>query len=169
GEGGMVVSNSQRLLDKIKDLRDYDQKKGYKVRYNYKMTDLEAALGISQLSQLNHFLKRRREIADFYCLALKGCPLQLPLPRTGYDHVYFRYVIKCKKSSRNQLMKFLEQRGIHCALPVFKPLHNYFALGSFPCTDLAQQQSLSIPIYPTLKNQEQGDIVKSIKDCFTTL
>ncbi|MBM4272745.1 MAG: DegT/DnrJ/EryC1/StrS aminotransferase family protein, partial [Deltaproteobacteria bacterium] len=64
GEGGMVLSDDESLLEKIRDLRDYDEKELYTVRYNYKMTDFQAAFGISQLKKLFSFIKRRKEIAD---------------------------------------------------------------------------------------------------------
>ena len=66
GEGGMILSNSKELLERIRDLHNYDFKPDYKVRYNYKLTDLQAALGISQMNHLPHFIKKRQQIAGIY-------------------------------------------------------------------------------------------------------
>jgi len=66
GEGGMVLSKNTRLLKKMRDMRDYDHKKNYVVRFNYKMTDFQAALGIEQLAKLSSFITKREAIARRY-------------------------------------------------------------------------------------------------------
>jgi dTDP-4-amino-4,6-dideoxygalactose transaminase len=76
GEGGMVLSNNLDLIETIRDLRDYDEKKAYTVRYNYKMTDVQAALCESQLKKLPSFIEKRKGIAELYNNELEGYGLQ---------------------------------------------------------------------------------------------
>jgi dTDP-4-amino-4,6-dideoxygalactose transaminase len=78
GEGGMVLSNSKEMLHRVRDLRECDQKDDPGVRYNYKMTDMQAALGIAQLGQLDGFIKARRSIAQRYTEAFSTLPVVLP-------------------------------------------------------------------------------------------
>ena len=72
GEGGMVTSNSTEFIKRVRDLRTYDQKPADKVRYNYKMSDVQAALGEMQFARLNDFITRRKKIAQRYFKSLKA-------------------------------------------------------------------------------------------------
>lgn len=155
GEGGMVLSNSDDFLGKIKDLREYDNKNEFKIRYNYKMSDLHAALGITQLSKLSSFISRRKEIADFYNKVFSNIDVELPISFDNREHIYYRYVIKIKKEL-NDTINILKQRNIYCSSPVFKPLHRYLKLDSskFPITEEVFSKALSIPIYPSLSDSD---------------
>jgi len=160
GEGGMVASNNQRLLDKIKDLRDYDNHPAYKARYNYKMTDMAAALGISQLKKLPAMLSARKAIARKYHQALAGKDVERPNGGDGREHIYFRYVIKVKRH-RVKLMAALKEKGIRCAAPVYKPLHRYLKKSGCPVSDQLMKEAISIPIYPALTKAQTAYIMKS--------
>jgi len=165
GEGGMIASNNKRLLNKIRDLRDYDNRPAYKVRYNYKMTDMAAALGISQLKKLSLMLKTRKKIAEQYNRMLVKVDVQMPIAREGMEPIYFRYVIKVKKNQK-MIMKRLQQKGIHCASPINKPLHQYLKTSDCPVTDQLMRELISIPIYPGLTQKEVGYIIKNLKEVF---
>ena len=162
GEGGMVTSNHQRLINQIKDWRDYDHKPSYQVRFNYKMTDLQAAMGIVQLSRLPSWIKRRKEIAARYQKNLRQCDFDLPVRKSDRSHVFYRFVIKVKKN-KAQLMKALKRKGIDCAEPIYKPLHQYLNLKGYPVTDRLVQEAVSIPIYPSLIDRQCAYIIKCIK------
>ena len=88
GEGGMVVSGSKDIVDRIRDLKSYDQKEDYRTRFNYKMTDIQAALGLSQLDRLDTIIRRRRAIAEKYTKSFNELDLNLPPDDSG--HIYFR-------------------------------------------------------------------------------
>ncbi len=164
GEGGMVSSNNPRLIKRIRDLRDYDAKPGNTVRYNYKMTDVQAALGIHQLSQLPLWIKKRRKIAQAYNKALEGSPSKTPQQYIERGHVYFRYVVQA--GSKQRLLKKLKAKGIHGAAPVSKPLHKCLKLRGYPCTERLMSKAVSLPIYPSLTAKELQYIVKHIKTAF---
>ena len=161
GEGGMVLSNDRELIDGIRDLRAYDEKETYTVRYNYKLTDIQAALVASQLNKLSAFIEKRKEIAAVYNRGLKKAGVTLPVVPEQREHIYYRYVILLEDSLG--FMKEMKERGIECRRPVFKPLHRYLSLPGCPITDEVWEKAVSIPIYPSLKAEEAHRIVDAIK------
>jgi perosamine synthetase len=164
-EGGMVLSDSDDLISRIKDLREYDNKDDYILRYNYKMTDIQAALGLSQLSFLEKFIERRREIAARYFREFKDCDFTLPVWKEAKDHIYYRFVVKTKGGASEYLEKF-HQKKVMCRRPVYIPLHVYLNLSGFPRTLEAWQKTVSIPLYPSLQEEEIERIVSAVKEIF---
>ena len=120
GEGGMLLTDSDVLLRRARDLRDYDGRAVHETRFNYKMTDLQAALGISQLRRLPSFLGRRGALAARYAAALRDLPVSLPAVMAGRTHIFYRYVVGVDGAAR--LAHRLGMRGIQCKPPVFTPL-----------------------------------------------
>lgn len=165
GEGGMVLSDSENLISKIKDLRDYDNKNDYLVRYNYKMNDIQASLGLSQLSRLDKLIARRREIATLYFKEFKNCRFSLPVWKEEKEHIYYRFVVRTEKKASAYLEK-LQQKKVQCRRPVYIPLHVYLRLRGFPRTTAAWRKSLSIPLYPALKEKEIEKIIAVVKEIF---
>jgi len=163
GEGGMVATQSRALAEEIRDLKKYDQRAAYKVRFNYKMTDIQAALGIVQLKALESFIRRRRDIAERYRRAFDS--FGLGLPPTDAGHIYFRYVLGLPMDA-GPWIRELAGRGIACARPIHIPLHQYLKLSGYQTTEKAWKQSLSIPIYPTLTDDEINKVIDSVTFCF---
>lgn len=159
GEGGMVVSDSKDLMDRVRDLREYDNKDKYKIRYNYKTTDIHAAIGLAQLARIEMFIRRRRAIARSYDQAFESLDLQLPPRERG--HIYFRYVLGLGTDAGSWIRK-LKGEGIGCARPVYRPLHQYLGLKRFPRTEKAWKESLSIPIYPSLTEEDVNRVIKGL-------
>jgi len=162
GEGGMVASDSKNLLKKIRDLRGYDNKKNYTVRYNYKMTDIQAAMGIAQLKKLNSFLLKRVNIAKRYSSELQEF---CNVPSARYKdrkHIFFRFPIQIQ-GSVSKALNFFSERGVTCARPVFKPIHKYLQINGFPNTDTVWNNTISIPIYPSLTDKEICKILDVLK------
>ncbi len=93
GEGGMVLGGDEALVDAVRDLRAMDEKEDFRVRFNCKMTDLQAALGLSQLRKLAGFIARRREIADLYGEELRRLGLPAPQAPAECEPVWYRYVL----------------------------------------------------------------------------
>jgi perosamine synthetase len=161
GEGGMVLCSREDIIDAVRDLRDYDEKEEYAVRFNYKMTDLQAALGISQLKKLPSFIEKRKEIAATYSRDLEPLGIQVPFVPEKSEHIYYRYVVRV-----NSPLKFMEKIhkwGVECRRPVFRPLHRYLGLRGYTTTDEAWDEALSIPLYPSLQKKELQNIIKSVK------
>jgi perosamine synthetase len=163
GEGGMVVSNYKEFADTISDLKSYDQKGADKIRFSYKMTDFQAALGLTQLARLNSFLERRRMIAQEYRKAFENLNLKLPPDDPG--HIYYRFVIEMNQEATDWIQKILE-KGLGAARPVYLPLHRHLNRSGYAVTETAWRQSISIPIYPSLTSQEVGRVIETLTDLF---
>jgi len=160
GEGGMVFSNNLRLLEKIRDLRDYDKKNSFKLRFNYKMTDMQAALGINQLKKLGKFIARRRYLAKLYNKVFSNCDFDLP--KSSKEHVYFRYVIRVNKDVE-KILSASRKNNVICERPVYQLLNRYLGQRGYPQAGLAWNSAVSIPIFPGLKSNEQKRVIEVIK------
>jgi dTDP-4-amino-4,6-dideoxygalactose transaminase len=156
GEGGMVTAKSPQILARIRDLKTYDGKAADKVRYNYKMTDVQAAMGRIQLARLDDFIEQRRKIAWIYVKHLKSLNIRLPVEID--DHSCYRFVVGLETNCDGFIPK-LAQKGVGCARPVFLPIHRHLKNNGFPVTDKVWETSLSIPIYPSLSNSEIEQII----------
>lgn len=159
GEGGMLLSDSEDTLKIVRDIREYDEKEDFKVRYNYKMTDIAAALGLSQLKRLPSFLKRRKEIATAYNDSFSGIFL-IPEEKEGCERIYYRYILRSPHVDR--LIRLMEKDRIVCRRPIFKPIHQYIGEMGFPNSEMAWERSISIPIYPGLGDEEVRRITDSL-------
>lgn len=175
GEGGMVLSNDASLLDRVRSLREYDGAASLSSgSTNCKMTDLQAALGSSQLGRLPAFLSRRSEIAMRYDRAFAGCAIRRPIVPSGRSHCYYRYAVQVpsSRSSNSTLDHWFgraAERGIHCRKPVFRPLHDYTSLSGFPNSTEADRTTLSIPLYPAMTEEMVDQVVTGMTQVFTEL
>jgi len=168
GEGGMVLSNEAALLERVRSLRAYDGAATLDPSsFNLKLTDLQAALGLTQLGRFSSFHERRSMLAEAYREALSSTAAVCPSVPTGRTHGYYRFVIRLPHL-RNEpdgligLISRLEQQGIHCRMPVFRPLHRYLDQAGFPNSDEADRTALSIPLYPDLTDDEVRQIQRSL-------
>jgi len=160
----MVASNSKKILQKIRDLSQPNKRQIYKVRYNYKMSDLQAGLGIEQLKKIIYFIKRRKEIAAAYTKVLSGYDLELPVTKKDRDHVFYRFLLKTDKAAI--LRRHLRANGIEVFPPVYNPLHRYLSLdrNNFQNTEEVYKKVISLPIYPSLKERELLKIIRVLKE-----
>ena len=169
GEGGMVLSNEGALLERVRSLREYDgAPKLDPSSCNLKLTDLQAALGLSQLGRLSTFHERRRFLATAYREALSSKAAVCPSVPPGRTHGYYRFTIRLPHLRTDPegllgLISTLEQQGIHCRKPVFRPLHRYLDQSGFPNSDEADRTALSIPLYPSLTDDEVRQILQSLR------
>lgn len=162
GQGGAVATDRADLAARIRDLVDYDKRETYRLRFNYRMSDLTAAVARAQLARLSEFVKARRRIADYYNKRFAELPLGLPRAR---GHQYYRYVVRAPGTA-DRLMKHLARHGIESKRPVFRPLHRYLGLRGFPETERRWRESVSLPIYPTLTVAERGRVVRAVRAYF---
>jgi perosamine synthetase len=161
GEGGMVLTSEPEFYDKLVEFRDYDKKSLFPAKYNYKMTDFQAALGLSQLKKLRHFIERREQIAFAYNKSFSDCSVELPVASPHKRPIYFRYVIKV--SNRDWVQQEAEKSGVICEKPVFQSLHACLGLQGFPSSNRATEQALSIPIYPSLTDSEIEYVTEALR------
>jgi hypothetical protein len=181
GEGGMVTTNDERLYNKLIKLRTHGITKDpnlmhnndggwyYEMQelgYNYRLTDFQAALGISQLKRANEGLKRRREIAEVYSNAFKNITSVKGQSGIVEGHAYHLYIIETEK--RKELYDHLRSKNIFCqvhyipvhSLPYYKDLG--WKKGDFTNAENYYKGCLSLPMYPTLTSQEQTFVIDTI-------
>ena len=176
GYGGLVCSNNKPLLDTARDLRDFDYRKDYKVRYNYQMSDINAALGISQLRKLPQMLERRKKIAERYDRALATIGMSIYKEEPNKERVYYRYVINTRREDGvrsipenvHVYINKLEDYGIKTIKPIceWELLHNYLGMNNsqFPVAEKFARTGISIPIYPALTDEDVNYICSKIGD-----
>lgn len=159
GFGGMVLTDEDKILEKLKDLTHYDNRDLWGESYNYSMPDLQAALGLSQLRKLDKMVEKRKKIA----LRFNNSFSNLNGFLKSSENVFFRYIVQVLK--RDEFIRKLKEFGIHAAKPVFKPLHRYKNLDDkeFPNTINAYEKNVSIPLYPSLSEEEINYIIKNYK------
>lgn len=158
GEGGMVLARDRSLLARVRRLTTSDAR-GPRQRFNYRMTDLQAAIGRVQLARLAEFTSRRQALASAYTQALDGCGLELPRPQTpGGEPVWYRYVVRWRDPAR--LLRYLRQGGVEAKRPVKQPLHRMLGLVGFPVADRLHATGVSLPIYPSLAEEELHHVAR---------
>lgn len=162
GEGGMVLTDDEGFAEAVRDRRDYDKREVYGSRFNYKMTEMQAAMGRVQLKRLSGFIARRREIAGEYDRAFADYPLVLP---RGTGHVYSRYVVSTDR--RDSLESHLNDEGIEAKRPVYRPAHfDTPEAGSFPGADAAHGRALSLPVHPAMNDDQVTRVIECVKRFF---
>ena len=159
GEGGMVLSNDEALLERVRALREYDKAPSLNsAAGNCKLTDLQAAIGVAQLNQLGEFLDKRAALAALYRDMLSPELFTMPVVPAGRTHVYFRFVVRLMNGLQSaddftDYLSRLAHRGLQCRKPVFRPLHRYLDLPDFPASDEADASAISLPIHPSLTDE----------------
>ncbi len=159
GQGGLVATGDSAAAAHVRDLLEYDQREDYRLRFNSRMPELSAALGRWQLARLPRLLQRRREIADRYRTALQG--FRLPVPTGDEEPIDFRFVMRVPRAV--EAIDQLRAQGVGARQPVYRPLHRYLG-GQFPHADAAQDQTISLPIYPALTDHEVGRVIAAVRE-----
>lgn len=165
GHGGMVYSKNKKFIDRIRDYRDFDFRRKYYPRFNLQMTDLQAALGLSQLKKLGKFLKRRKKIALRYeqVMDIKKISYQKEIKES--ERVYYRFVFKQKNIMKTK--QILYKNNVETIFPVesWELLHRYLKLdrNKFSNAERISKIALSLPLYPALRNFEVEKIVNILK------
>lgn len=161
GEGG-AVAGPAALVARVRDTRDYDGRAGLAPRGNAKLTDMAAALARGQLARLDAFVARRRALAARYRARLAGAPLRLPAD-PGARHVYHRFVVGLDGDPA-AVAAALAARGVTARRPVFRPAHTALGLGGYPEADRLWAESLSIPCYPALTDDEAERVAQAVRE-----
>ena len=186
GEGGAICTDSRKIFEKLQLIRSHGRKvnENYfktsqlpnyiSIGYNWRMSSMTAALGLSQFDKLDRIIQLRRRHARFYVLKLKKInEIKLPDEPKDHLHVYQLFTIQLKNNLiRNELQKFLTSRGIMTKV-FFEPIHlsNFYKKSGFgkkslPNTEKISQTILSLPIFPGLKSEEIRYICDSIQEFF---
>lgn len=164
GEGGAVLTDEAALAEAVRDMRSYDEREELRRRFNYKISPLSAALARSQLAQLDEFIRARRAIAARYMRAFAGLPAGLPGDGPGSGgHVFYRFVLRV--GDVDGFVAACAGEGVTCRRPVYRPLHRYLGLSDadFPGAAEAFARAVSVPIYPSLSDEEQRRVIAAVR------
>ena len=189
GEGGAALTNNKKIFEKLSLFRSHGVTRDtnqmthaseggwyyqqIELGFNYRITDLQAALGISQMSRINSFVSKRNELADHYNKHLSNLPIELPkTPKDTYSS-YHLYIIKLSEDSsieRKELYDGLKSNNIGVNVhyipvhlqPYYKNLG--FSEGDFPEAERFYQNAISIPLHPKLTKEEQNYVIKNISE-----
>ena len=181
GEGGMITTNNKELYDKLILLRTHGITKDptlmhenhggwyyemLELGYNYRLTDIQAALGSSQLMRADEGLARRKEIAARYEAAFSNTIIRtFPVP-SDQSHAYHLYVVSCEK--RKELFDWLRQKNIFAQVH-YIPVHMLpyyqdqgFRKGQYPVAEAYYESCISLPMFPTLTDEEQEYVISTV-------
>ena len=187
GEGGAVVTNSKKIYEKLKLIRSHgriDTKNYFEntefsnyetLGYNWRMSTITAALGISQIQKLDKLIKLRKENAKYITSRLsQHREIITPNVPENYEHIYQMYSIRLKnKQVRDKLHNFLTKKRIFSKV-YFTPIHSTtFYQKKFniknnllPITEKISEQILTLPMYPNMTNEEKNLLIQSILEFF---
>ena len=173
-EGGMITTNDKELTEKAKMLRAHGESKRYEhslLGYNFRMTDISAAIGIAQLEKLDKFNEQRIANAEYLTKKLEDIKgLTTPKVLDDVKHVYHQYTIKIETGNRDDWVEFLNENGIgtgiHYPIPIYKQ-ELYIELGyddELPETEKAADSVISLPVHPNLSEKDLDTIIKVLKE-----
>lgn len=176
-EGGMITTDNEKIAEKCKLIRSH----GSAVRYhhnilgfNYRMTDIEATIGIEQLKKLNSFNKKRIENANYLNKGLSGIKgIISPKIEKNKTHVFHQYTIRVTKDfkiTRDELQKKLQEKGVGTAIYYPIPIHLqelYIKLGykdKLPVSEKISQEVISLPIHPSVTKENLDYIIQTFNN-----
>lgn len=189
GEGGMVLTNDDHLAGRLRLLRShgitrdpslmenegtsahyYEQ---IELGYNYRLTDIQAALGISQMRRLDMFVEKRRGLARRYGERLTDLPLRMPLADPDDRSSWHLYSVRLGAEApitRDEAVRRLTAAGIGTSLH-YVPIHLHpyyrrlgFKPGDFPEAERYAREALTLPLFPTLSHDEQDQVISALSD-----
>jgi perosamine synthetase len=172
GEGGMITTGDSAVADSLRMLRDQGQTERYHheiVAYNWRMTDIAAAIGIGQLKRLDEMNERRRANAARFSSDLRG--VITPIEREGCRHVYHQYTVR-SPNRRDALLAHVRERGVGAVVYYPTPIHRqpaYIRLGyeeSLPVAEQLSREVLSLPVHPALTEGELDTIIEAVNSFF---
>jgi len=173
GDAGAVTTNDDQLASTLRALRNYGSQEKYKNDFkgvNSRLDEIQAAMLSVKLKHLDDEIKRRREVASAYAKGIKNPLITLPIDDQATDvanfeqHVWHVFVIRCDK--RDELQKFLQEQGIQTLIHYPIPPHQQEAYTELKdknhlVSELVHEQVLSLPIGPTITNEEVNSVIKS--------
>ena len=170
GDGGMVVTNSKDVADRVRIFGSHGWRKKYYpevIGTNSRLDELQAAILRVKLRYVDTWNERRRDLVRQYTERLCGLSIGVPTEQPQAKSVYHLYVIRVKE--RERVRRYLEAKGIASAIYYPQPLHltepfrHQYKPGDFPVAEQASEETLALPLYPEMSNQQLDDVVKLMR------
>lgn len=171
-EGGMITTDDEQVAGRARMLRQHGARERYRheiLGYNYRMTDLQAALGIAQLANLPEWTMRRQRNAGFFSDRLADLPgIVLPITRPNAVHVFHQYTIRVlaeRDAAARKLREAGVETAVHYPIPVHRqPLYQRLGFdGDYPQAEAAAREVLSLPVHPSLTATDCEIIVSAVR------
>lgn len=172
GDGGMVVSDDEAVVNLARSLRFYGMENAYYAErqgYNSRLDEVQAAILALKLPRVERWIERRRDIAGRYRRGLADSGLVLPKENGHSRHVYHLFVVEAERD-RDALLARIEARGLKCGVQYRWPIHlmrGYEDLGyregQFPVAERKAKRIFSLPIYPHLRDDEVDEIITAVR------
>lgn len=170
GEGGMITTDDYLLAEHIRRLINHGQAEKYlhtEVGYNYRMTNIGAAIGRVQLKKIDEMNRMRNENAIYYLDNIKNPAVRAPVTLNGCTHVYHQFVLRVRENRRDELAAWLQEHGVgtavHYPIPVHEqPVYAGIENPSCPVSERLAKEVLSLPVYPGLNEAELSHICDTI-------
>ena len=166
----MITTNDERIAENCRVIRQHGMRRRYyhdELGFNFRMTDVQAAIGLEQLRKLPAFNNARRSNAQYYSRSLSG--VIPPCEPDGYEHVYHQYTIRVKAGKRDALRDYLRESGIGSEVYYPVPIHQqtFYVndLGydeSYPEAEKAALEVLSLPVHPALSSDDLEKVVSTV-------
>ena len=174
GEGGMITTNDAKVAEKSRKLISHGSSKKYYhdfLGYNYRLTDLAAAIGLAQLKKLPEFNEKRKKNAQFLYNSLKNIP-GIVLPQILSGHVFHQFTIRITpelKKSREEVISHLIKKGVGNSVFYPLPIHKQKAYKKYNSQNFAvaekmAEEVLSLPIHPGLREEDLSQIIKAFEE-----
>ena len=179
GEGGMITTNNKFFAEKIKSLRSHGIKKKqyywdydiYELGFNYRLSDINCSLGVSQIKKLSFFLDKRKKIHNYYKKKFNNYSdyfkiFDSPANKNSYHLILISFKFDMLKSSKNHLISYLNKKNIYPQFH-YKPINKFSFFkkqkyNSFFGAELFYKNSFSLPVYHSLSKKDQEKVIKSI-------
>jgi perosamine synthetase len=187
GEGGIIVTGNEKIASLCRSMRNQGRGEGdewlqhSRLGYNYRLSDINCALGIAQLERIESILLKREQVARLYNIRLselKG--IQVPFSSPEIKRSWFVYVVVLADSytaeHRNKILEEMKRRGIGCS-NYFTPIHLQpfyrkifgFKEGDFPITEHVSVRTIALPFYSNLSEQDINSVVQNLKEIVASL
>jgi len=174
GEGGAVLTNNSKIEKLARKIINHGRTSHYGhdiLGYNFRLTNICAAIGIAQCEQIEKWTKQRRSNAKKLSEGLNDLDfLETPFVPEGYTHVYHQYTVRIKNGLRDKFMKYLKDNGIGCGIHYPEVIHKQplyqklgYKKGICPVAEKAAKEVVSLPVHPSLTNKDIDTIIKTIK------
>ena len=168
GEGGAVTTQDEKIDEDLRYLRHQGQKSRYEyamIGYNYRMTDIAAAIGIAQLDKLPGWTEKRISNAAFFNKEFSAAGIEVPYVPDGYKHVYHQYTIRVQ--TRDSVIEKLTGMGVGSGVYYPMGLHELgpmagFRKGPLPEVEKASQEVISLPVHPGLSDDELATVAEAV-------
>ena len=187
GEGGMVVTKNKNIAELGRSMRDQGRQKGGgwhfypRLGYNYRLSDINCALGIAQMNRIKEIFNKREKVANMYNERLRDfSELEIPYISPNIKMSWFVYVVRLNKKysqkDRDKIIKEMSKRGIQTSnyfpcihlQPFYRKMFGYKS-GDFPIAESVSQRTIALPFYNNLKEEEINYVVKNLKELIKKL